>query len=53
MYWEFGYRYIKSCNFEIPNNLDDPNVKDDLLIFKNNNENEFENSMKSILEILD
>ncbi|MBN1469275.1 MAG: AAA family ATPase [Fusobacteriaceae bacterium] len=45
--------YIKSCNFEIPNNLDDPNVKDDLLIFKNNNENEFENSMKSILEILD
>ena len=33
--------YIKSCNFEIPNNLDDPNVKDDLLIFKNNNENEF------------
>ncbi len=45
--------YIKSCNFEIPNNLDDPDVKDDLLIFKNNNENEFENSMKSILEILD
>lgn len=45
--------YIKTCNFEIPNNLDDPNVKDDLLIFKNNNENEFEESMKSILEILD
>lgn len=45
--------YIKTCNFEIPNNLDDPNVKDDLLIFKNNNENEFEESMKSILEIFD
>lgn len=53
--WKLGNwdEYIKTCNFEIPNNLDDPNVKDDLLIFKNNNENEFEESMKSILEILD
>lgn len=45
--------YIGSCNFDIPQNLDNPNVKDDLLVFKNNNDEEFENSMKNILEILE
>ena len=33
--------YIASCNFEIPEDLHDPNVKDDLLIFNNNNDEEF------------
>lgn len=45
--------YIGSCNFDIPKNLDDSNIKDDLLIFKNNNDEEFEDSMKDILEILE
>ncbi len=45
--------YIGSCNFDIPQNLDDSNIKDDLLIFKNNNDEEFEDSMKDILEILE
>lgn len=44
--------YIASCNFEIPKELDSPNVKDDLLIFKNNNKEEFEASMKEITSIL-
>lgn len=45
--------YIASCNFEIPKELDNPKVKDDLLIFKNNNTEEFEASMKEITAILD
>ena len=45
--------YIGCCNFDIPQNLDDSNIKDDLLIFKNNNDEEFEDSMKDILEILE
>ena len=45
--------YIGSCNFDIPQNLDDSNIKDDLLIFKNNNDEEFEGSMNDILEILE
>lgn len=45
--------YIKSCNFDIPHNLDNPDIKDDLLIFHNNNEEEFEKSMTSILEVLE
>lgn len=44
--------YIASCNFEIPEDLYDPNVKDDLLIFNNNNDEEFEKSMKEITGIL-
>lgn len=45
--------YIAGCNFKIPENLDDPGVKDDLLIFKNNNEEEFEQSMRECLDILE
>lgn len=44
--------YIASCNFAIPKELDNPKVKDDLLIFKNNNKEEFEASMKEITAIL-
>jgi len=45
--------YIAGCNFEIPGNLDDPMIKDDLIIFHNNNEEEFEQSMKQTLQILE
>lgn len=45
--------YIAGCNFEIPGNLDDPKIKDDLLVFHNNNEEEFEKSMNEILKVLE
>ncbi|MFV0466803.1 MAG: AAA family ATPase [Lachnospiraceae bacterium] len=45
--------YLAGRNFAIPENLDDPIILDDLLIFKNDNDEEFEISMKSILHILE
>ena len=45
--------YIGSCNFDIPKNLDDSDIKNDLLVFKNNNDEEFESSMKDIIKILE
>ncbi|MEE1251407.1 MAG: AAA family ATPase [Lachnospiraceae bacterium] len=44
--------YIASCNFEIPEELAAPDSKDALLIFKNNNAEEFEQSMVEITGIL-
>ncbi len=32
--------YLAECNFNIPSNLDDPKIKDDLLIIKNDNQHE-------------
>lgn len=53
--WKLAHwdEYIAGCNFSIPENLDDPNVKGDLIIFKNNNDAEFEASMKYCLEMLE
>lgn len=45
--------YIAGCNFEIPNNLDDKKIKDDFIIFKNNNDEEFEDSMKACVNLLE
>lgn len=45
--------YIAGCNFAIPENLDEPIIKDDLLIFKNNNDDEFDASMKACLKVLE
>ncbi|MBK5243524.1 MAG: AAA family ATPase [Eubacteriaceae bacterium] len=45
--------YIAGRNFDIPIALDDPGVKDDLLIFKNSNDEEFKTSLKHIVSILD
>ena len=45
--------YIASCNFNIPTTIDDPNVIDDLLIFKNSSDVEYEESLKKIVEILE
>lgn len=45
--------YIASCNFNIPTTLDDPKVVDDLLIFKNSNDIEYETSLQNIVEILE
>lgn len=45
--------YIAGCNFEVPTLIDDPAKKDGLLIFKNSSDEEFENSMKEIVDILE
>ncbi|MEE1126100.1 MAG: AAA family ATPase [Acutalibacteraceae bacterium] len=45
-------KYIAGCNFSIPENLNNPDIKDDLLIFKNDNNAEFRESMKHIVAIL-
>jgi Shikimate kinase len=49
-HWE---EYIADCNFCVPTALDDPKVKDDLLIFKNSSDEEFTASIKSIIEVLE
>ncbi len=49
-HWE---EYIAECDFSIPTTLDDPKVADDLLIFKNSSDQEYEESMKSIVTILE
>ncbi len=45
--WKLAHwdAYIAGCNFNIPIALDDPKVKDDLLIFKNSSEQEFQESL--------
>jgi tRNA uridine 5-carbamoylmethylation protein Kti12 len=49
-HWE---EYISSCDFSRPTTIDDPNVIDDLLIFKNSSEAEYEESLKNIVTILE
>lgn len=48
--WE---EYISKCNFELPTLIDDPDKNDGLLIFHNSSQEEFEASMKKIVNILD
>ena len=45
--------YIKQCNFAIPENLADPQHKDNLILFQNNNDEEFAASMKKCVAILE
>lgn len=45
--------YIKGCNFSIPTSLDDPNICDELLIFKNSSDQEFNQSLKEIVARLE
>lgn len=49
--WKLAHwdEYIKTVDFSIPEALDEPAVKDDLLIFYNSSEEEFERSMKEIV----
>ena len=53
--WKLAHwdEYIAGCNFNIPIALDDPSVKDDLLIFKNSSDEEFTDSLKQIVYILE
>lgn len=45
-------QYIAGVNFNIPENLDNPNIPDDLLIVKNDNQEELEESMGKVLTLL-
>ncbi len=45
--------YIASVDFSIPKSIDNPNVIDDLLLFRNSNETEYQQSMHDILHILE
>ena len=51
--WKLAHwdEYLAECNFNILPNLDDPKIKDDLLIIKNDNQHELEVSMKEVLDI--
>lgn len=45
--------YIRDVNFDIPEALDDPDVLDDLLIFRNSSDEEYNQSMREILDIIE
>ncbi|HWT27707.1 MAG TPA: AAA family ATPase [Mobilitalea sp.] len=45
--------YIKGQNFEIPTTLDNPEVCDELLIFKNSSDEEFKESLTKTVENLE
>ena len=53
--WKLAHwdEYIKKCDFTVPTALDDHRVKDDFLIFKNSSDEEFRQSLKEIVEILE
>lgn len=53
--WKLAHwdKYIAGLNFDIPIALDDPRIKDDLLIFKNSSNEEFTDSLKQIVAILE
>lgn len=45
--------YIAGTNFNIPIALDNPNIKDDLIIFKNSSHDEFIYSLKKTVAVLE
>ena len=45
--------YVKTVDFSVPVSLDDPNVKDDLLLFYNSSEAEYVKSMHDVLAVLE
>jgi len=45
--------YIKDVDFSIPLSIDNPKVIDDLLLFRNSNEDEYRLSMQEILSVLE
>ena len=53
--WKLAHwdEYIAGLNFDIPIALDDARIKDDLLIFKNSSNEEFTDSLKQIVSILE
>ena len=53
--WKLAHwdEYIAGCNFNIPTALDDPNINDDLLIFKNSSDEDFKTSLSQVVDILE
>ncbi|MBX4259513.1 ATP-binding protein [Clostridium estertheticum] len=53
--WKLAHwnEYITGINFDVPITLDDPCIKDDLLIFKNSSDEEFEGSLTKTIDILE
>lgn len=53
--WKLSHwdQYIAGVNFSIPEELDDPSCRDDLLVFQNSSEEEYRRSMDTILPILE
>jgi predicted kinase len=53
--WKLAHwdEYIAGCDFSIPTLLDNPDIVDDLLIFKNSSEEEFQTSLKEIVQIIE
>ena len=53
--WKLAHwnEYIAGINFDIPIALDDPSIKDDLLIFKNSSDEEFTDSLTKTIDILE
>ncbi len=45
--------YVQTVDFSVPTSLDDPDIKDDLLLFYNSSEAEYVKSMHDTLEILE
>ena len=41
--------YIAGCNFDRPDEINDPSCVDDILIFKNSSDQEFKSSIKSVV----
>lgn len=53
--WKLAHwdEYIKGVDFSIPQRIDNPQVIDDLLLFRNSNEDEYRQSMQEILSVLE
>ncbi|MEL0659709.1 MULTISPECIES: AAA family ATPase [Psychromonas] len=45
--------YIEGVDFSIPLSIDNPDIVDDLLLFKNSNQDEYETSLKELVSILE
>jgi len=45
--------YIKGVDFSIPECIDNPDVIDDLLLFRNSNDQEYRQSLQQILSVLE
>lgn len=45
--------YVKTVDYSIPKALDDPDVVDDLLIFENSSDEQYNKSMKDVLNIIE
>ena len=53
--WKLAHwdEYISTCNFTIPAALDNPEDKDDFILFKNSSKEEFNASLKQTVAVLE